>query len=45
VRRQQFCEQMLGKCVQQPEFLLCVPILFIDKAGFTRDGVNVPILT
>jgi hypothetical protein len=37
IRRQEFCEWVLQKCVDQPDFLRIV--LFTDEEGFTRNEV------
>jgi hypothetical protein len=37
IRRQEFCEWLIQKCVNPPHFLRIV--LFTDEAGFTRNDV------
>jgi hypothetical protein len=37
IRQEEFCEWVIQKCVDQPDFLRIV--LFTDEAGFTRNGV------
>jgi hypothetical protein len=37
IRWQEFCEWVIQKCGDQPDFLR--KVLFTDETGFTRNGV------